>query len=140
MSVMEILLPVFVQVVLTFALLFRMGYLRVATIRSGEVKIRDIALREPNWTPRTLQIANAFHNQLELPMLFYVLTILTLITRQADIVFLALAWIFVALRLAHAWIHVTSNRVRPRAVAFMAGGLVLAVMWLIFMLRVIWVH
>ncbi len=140
MSVMEILLPVFVQVVLTFALLFRMGYLRVTTIRSGEVKIRDIALREPNWTPRTLQIANAFHNQLELPMLFYVLTILTLITRQADIVFLALAWIFVTLRLAHAWIHVTSNRVRPRAVAFMAGALVLAVMWLIFMLRLIWVH
>lgn len=137
MSVMQVLLPVFVQVLLTFVLLFRMGYLRVTTIRSGEVKMKDIALREPNWTPRTLQVANAFHNQLELPLLFYVLTILVLITRQADIAFVTLAWVFVVLRLWHAFIHVTSNNVRRRAVAFMAGAMVLAVMWLLFMLRIL---
>lgn len=137
MSVVQVLLPVFVQVLLTFVLLFRMGYLRVTTIRSGEVKMKDIALREPNWTPRTLQVANAFHNQLELPLLFYVLTVLVLITRQADIAFVTLAWIFVVLRVLHAWIHVTSNHVRRRAVAFMAGAMVLAVMWLLFMLRIL---
>lgn len=139
MPVMEILLPVFVQVLLTFVLMLWMGTLRVVTIRRGEVRIKDIALREPNWTPRTLQVANAFHNQVETPMLFYVLMILAILTRLADFMLVALAWIFVALRLAHAYVHVTSNRVQIRGPLFMAASTVLMIMWLIVMLRVVWV-
>ncbi len=63
---------------------------------------RDIALREPNWPPHVAQVSNAYQNQLELPVLFYVLTILAWITRQADLLFVLLAWVFVALRLLHA--------------------------------------
>ena len=58
-----------------------------------------IALREPNWPARTQQVANCFSNQFELPVLFYVLTILEIITRHADVVFVVLAWIFVLARL-----------------------------------------
>ena len=39
-----------------------------------------------------------YQNQFELPVLFYVLMILLLITRKADYVMVMLAWIFVALR------------------------------------------
>jgi len=56
-----------------------MAYLRTRRDQqTARVATRDIALREPNWPPPTTQVANAFHNQLELPMLFYVLTILGL--------------------------------------------------------------
>lgn len=137
MSVMEILLPVFVQVLVTFMLLFWTAYLRTADLRGGEIKTRDIALRQPNWSPRTQQIGNAFHNQLELPILFYTLMILLLITRQADILMVTLAWIFVALRVVHVWIHVTTNRVRIRGPLFGIGALVLFIMWIIFMVRII---
>lgn len=65
MTIQAILLPLFVQVTLTFVLLFWMAGLRTHSIRSREVHMRDIALREPNWPPRVQQIANAFHNQLE---------------------------------------------------------------------------
>jgi hypothetical protein len=140
MSVMEILLPVFVQVLLTFGLLIWTAILRAGDLRNGAVKTKDIALREPNWCPRTRQIGNAFHNQLETPLLFYVLMILLIVIRQADFLLVALAWIFVALRLAHAYVHVTSNRVRIRGPLFGAAAIVLLVMWLIFMLRVVWVH
>lgn len=140
MSVMEILLPVFAQVLLTFGLLIWTATLRAGDLRSGAVKTKDIALREPNWRPRTRQIANAFHNQLETPLLFYVLMILSIVTRQSDFLLVALAWIFVALRLAHAYVHVTSNRVQIRGPLFGAAAMVLIVMWLIFMLRIVWVH
>ena len=64
MAVSELLLPVFVQVGLTFFLMFWMGILRRRALSSGAVKPGDIALRQPNWPPRALQVANAFHNQL----------------------------------------------------------------------------
>ena len=78
MTIQSVLLPLFVQVVLTFVLLFWAGHLRVGAVRRGEVHPRDIALREPNWGKRETKVANAYHNQLELPVLFYVLTILAM--------------------------------------------------------------
>ena len=72
MSIEAILMPMFAQVALTFVLLFWMSVLRLRAVRSGRCRPQQIALREPNWPPRVIQIANAFHNQLELPMLFYV--------------------------------------------------------------------
>ena len=137
MTIQAVLLPLFVQVLLTFILYGWMAYHRVTTVRSGVVHPRDVALRQPNWPPRVTQIANAAHNQLELPLLFYVLTILSIITRHADFLFVVLAWIFVLLRLGHAYIHVTSNRLSARGGVFGLGLLVLMIMWLIFMVRIL---
>lgn len=136
MMFQPLLAAVFVQVALTFVLLFWMGNARVSSIRRGEVKIRDIALGQQAWRERETQIANAFHNQLQLPILFYALVPLVLITRQADLLLVVLAWIFVALRIAHATIHVTTNYVPRRFYVFLAGAIVLFVMWIIFAVRV----
>jgi hypothetical protein len=84
-----------------------------------------------------LQIRNAFLNQLETPVLFYVLTILAWITRHADLLFVILAWIYVMLRIVHAYIHVTDNYVPRRGMAFVLSAVVLALMWLIFMFRIV---
>jgi len=137
MSIQAILLPLFVQVALTFFLLFWTGRARVAAVRRGDVHPRDIALREQNWPKQETQIGNAYHNQLELPVLFYVLTILAIITRHADLLFVLLAWLFVVLRLVHAYIHLTSNRLGRRFAVFAAGFLVLLVMWVIFAVQLL---
>jgi hypothetical protein len=137
MSIQAVLLPLFVQVVLTFVLLFWTGRMRVGSVRRGEVHPRDIALREPNWDKPTTQVANAYHNQLELPLLFYVLTILAWITKQADLLFVVLAWVFVVLRIVHAAVHVTSNRLGQRFAMFAASVFVLLVMWVIFIVRIL---
>ncbi|HEY1364866.1 MAG TPA: MAPEG family protein [Xanthobacteraceae bacterium] len=137
MSIQAVLLPLLVQVVLTFVLLFWMAGVSQASFRRGEVKWQDIALREPSWPARCLQIRNAFHNQLETPVLFYVLTILAWLTRRADLLFVTLAWIYVAFRLVHAYVHITDNYVPRRGAVFAASVLVLAVMWLIFVVRLL---
>src|SRR5437899_3208763 len=105
MSIQAVLLPLFVEVVLTFTFLFWMSAVNAAAVRGGAVRWQDIALREPNWPTRNRQIQNAYHNQLELPTLFYVLTILAIITRHADLLFVVLAWVFVVLRFLHAFVH-----------------------------------
>lgn len=87
MSIQAVLLPLFVEVILTFVLMLRMGALRSADYRSGAVTADKIVLRQPNWPALTTQTANSFSNQFELPVLFYVLTILSWDTRHAGVVF-----------------------------------------------------
>jgi hypothetical protein len=137
MTVQAVLLPLFVQVALTFVLLFWTGNVRVRAVRSGEAKVRDIALRQPNWPTKPTQIANAYENQFETPVLFYVLTILAWMTRQADLLFVVMAWVFVVMRLFHAYVHVTTNHVSRRFAFFAAGAVVLALMWVIYMVRML---
>ncbi len=137
MTIVDVLLPLFVEVTLTFVLGFWLAGLRTSAVRSGQVRRDDVALREPNWPPRVLQVGNAYHNQLELPLLFYVLTILAWITRHADLAFVLMAWVFVVLRVLHAYVHVTSNDMRRRGALFGAAALVLAIMWIIFMVRIV---
>ena len=137
MSIQTVLFPLFVEVVLTFVLGLWLSALRVDAIRSGRVHPRDIALGEPNWPTRVLQVRNAYHNELELPLLFYVLTIVSIITRHADLLFVLLAWVFVVLRLARAYIHVTDNNVPRRGMVFLASAIVLAVMWAVFIVRIL---
>jgi len=137
MSVQMILLPLFVEVILTLVLWSWMAVLRTRDFNSGAVQPDNIALREPNWPKRTTQLANAFANQFELPVLFYVLTILEYVTHLAGIVFVALAWVFVISRLLHAYVHVTSNIVRLRGALYGVGAFVLIIMWVIYIVEVL---
>jgi len=77
-------------------------------------------MREPNWPKRVSQLAYAFSNEFELPVLFYVLTILLVITHHADLIYWVLAWTFVVFRLP-ARVHVTTNNVRNRSMYYGLG-------------------
>jgi hypothetical protein len=137
MTVPTILLPVFVLVLLTLFLALWMGYERNRALMSKELRIKDIALTKENWPERAKQISNAYHNQYELPVLFYVLVAFALITRKADLIFVVLSWVFVVSRLLHAFIHTTSNRVPRRFFAYVVGLFVLIVMWVYFAIQIL---
>ena len=128
---------VFVQVLLTYVLLIWMARVRTGNIQRGEVKIRDIALGQEAWTARATQIGNCYHNQFELPVLFYAVVAFAMIVRKADLMFVMLAWLFVLTRLVHAYIHTSSNRVPRRAQAFFIGAMLLFAMWIYLAVRVL---
>ena len=130
MSIQFVLAPLFFQVLLVFLLLILMFKERRGALVRGEVKSRDIALREPNWPKKATQAANCFSNQFETPVLFYVVTILALITHTADLLFVLLSWLFVALRYIHAFIHTTANRVSHRGSVYGITVLVLLGLWI----------
>jgi hypothetical protein len=137
MQPLNLLIPVFVQVGLTFFLVFWMARERVGALRRGEVRTEDIALGQKAWPPRPAQCANAFTNQFELPVLFYAVVAFALITSRVDIVMLILAWLFVLSRLLHAYIHTTTNDVGSRFKAYAVGVFVLMAMWIHFAVSVI---
>ena len=137
MTVQMVLLPVFVQVGLTFFLLLWMGVARRNALVRGETRLKDVALRQPNWPAKTTQIGNCFANQFEIPVLFYVLIAIALPLRRADLVIVMLSWVFVVTRFVHAGIFVTSNDMRKRSLAWFAGVLVLLAMWVYFALKIL---
>ena len=123
MSVRWVLLPVFLSVGLTFALLLGMVTTRTRAKKAGGVG--------------SDQFGDCFSNQFELPLLFYVLIALALPLRHVDFVMVLLSWVFVVARFAHAGIFVTSNNPQQRGSAWFAGVLVLFAMWLYFALSIL---
>ena len=57
--------------------------------------------------------------------------------RMGTLLFVIMAWIFVLSRLVHAYIHVSSNTLSQRGFWFGVGVFTLALMWLIFIVRIL---
>ena len=137
MSVRMVLLPVFVLIGLTFALLLAMASARTRALSRREISFKDIALGQQNWPQRATQIGNCFKNQFEVPVLFYVLIALALPLRHADLFIVLMSWVFVVTRFAHAGVFVSSNDLGRRSTIWLAGVLVLLAMWIYFALRML---
>ena len=137
MTVPMILLPVFVLVALTLFLALWMGYERNRVIFSKEVKIKDIALSKEGWPDQAKKVSNSYHNQYELPVLFYILVVIAMIARKADLIFVVLSWVFVISRYVHAYIHTTSNHVPRRFLVYLVGLVTLIVLWVYVAIRIL---
>ena len=115
MSVSTILLPVFVHVAFVFVLIFRdFGAASSANERAG-----------------------LWRDELALAVLFYVLTICAWQTRLADILFLLLAAIFVALRIVVGLGYGPANGPSHRNGLALASVALLAAMWAIYAVRLL---
>jgi len=69
-------------------------------------------------------------NLLETPLLFYVALLFILTSGAANGMFLTLAWAYVAARFVHAYIHLGTNNVTHRFLAFGTSLLILTAMWI----------
>jgi len=128
---MNILLPVFTLFLLTVVCAFRLGYLRYTAVRRGEVDARYFRLYRDYEEPEKLRVhSRHLVNLFETPVLFYIIAIIALVTGQGGLLPVVLAWIYVALRYAHSWVHLTSNNVLSRFRLFALSMFVLVVLWL----------
>lgn len=124
------------QGALALGLLWHLGAIRIPMIMKGEVRIDDVALDHDRWPKRERQASNAFDNQFQLPVLFYV-ACLVAIGFGASLLEVALALAFVASRYVHAFIHVTTNNVVRRFWAYFIGLALLCLFWLDLLVRLI---
>src|ERR1700722_16356774 len=106
---------------LTFAVLLFVPALRIGrkpNVQDGADGDIPGALANPN-----------FADLLEMPVLFYVICLILLVTNRVTELFLYLAWIYVALRVLHSFIHLTYDNLRQRMALFALSNLVVIVMW-----------
>lgn len=137
MNLHDILLPVFVEVALIIVLAVLMGQRRYADVQAKVVRREDVMLGQKSWPAQAQASANAFSNQFELPVLYFALLPLAIITRKADVLFVVLSWVFVLSRIVHAGAYVTTNNLMIRFPAYMVGALALAAMWVVFAIRIL---
>lgn len=137
MPLKVVLLPVFALVALTLALLVALLWSRFRALRRRDVRMKDVALGQQNWPERIAQLGNAYRSQFELPLLFYALVAFEALAGAADMAVVGLEWAFVLSRFAHAYIHVTSNHVPSRFLAFAVGFVLLVIMWAVFAARIV---
>ncbi|RLQ21932.1 hypothetical protein DWB85_10105 [Seongchinamella sediminis] len=72
--------------------------------------------------------ANNFKNLFEVPVVFYVTCFYLTLFGQVDSLHLGCAWVFVAGRILHSFIHCSYNRVMHRFLVYLLSSLALWVM------------
>ena len=125
-----ILYPVLVQILLTMCMYVLLNVAKRKALRRGEVDEARRALDEGAWPDSVRKINNNIRNQFEVPVLFYVLALTLVVVNAVNFATLVLAWLFVASRVAHAYIHVGANYVPLRRRVFMAGCVIVIVLTL----------
>lgn len=119
------------HVLLVFIVYIVLAIRRGAAVKTGEAKVQQFKGRsdEPS---SSVTAANNVMNQFELPVLFHTVCICLYVTQGVTLASLILAWIFAGLRYPHAWVHLTSNKLRWRNSLFRLGVMSLLVLWIVF--------
>lgn len=126
----ELVYPMAAMVLLTFGVLIRLFLGRVHVVRAGEVSGTYYKTFQEGEEPRELaQLSRHFINLFESPTLFYVACVVAMVTGQSGTTLLVLAWVYFAMRVVHALIHLRRNKIQPRIGAYLASWIVLIAMW-----------
>ena len=126
----EMFWPLVAHAVLVFILYALLGWRRHTMVKAGRIRISQFRENHAAAEPvESLVVRNCIANQFELPLLFHACCIVLYVTQADNLPAVILAWMFVATRYAHAFVHVTSNNLRYRSPLFALGFIVLGGMW-----------
>ena len=125
-----IFLPAVAMAALTFVVWWRMYFTRIAQMKRERIHPQSVATSAQAAAKLTdSRAADNFRNLFELPVLFYAALPLAVHLGETDGAVLALAWVFVALRVVHSVIHCGYNKVMHRFYAYVGGGFALFALW-----------
>lgn len=127
--------PMMVQAFLTLVIYGFIFNRRKAAVKAGEANFGTF--RVPTNEPaKSAAAVRNLANQYELPVLFYVVCLSLFVTNGASWPVVVIAWIFVALRIVHAYVHLGSNNLKLRIPAFFGGVIAVFVLWVILAIHV----
>ena len=77
-----------------------------------------------------IRVTQHYENLFETPIMFYTGIVLILSLALTDTVYITLSWLYLFTRIAHAYIHMSLNRLRARRNIFLASYAVLFMLWI----------
>jgi hypothetical protein len=130
-------IPCAAMVGLTALVWVKLYWDRISEMRARGIDAQELAtVRAAAGRLERPEAADNFRNLFEVPVLFYALCIVLVLTGGSTPRYLAAAWVYVALRALHSLIHVTYNRVMHRFTVYVASTLLLFGMWGAFLARI----
>ena len=122
--------PMFAMVVLTFGVLVALFRSRAGFVRDGTLSAAYFKTYQKGVEPEaSAKLARHFTNLFEAPVLFYAACLAAMVVGQTSLFVNVLAWLYVALRCAHAFIHTGANTLNHRIAAYFSSWAVLILMW-----------
>ena len=106
--------PIVTQIFITMLLYLWLAVVKTREIKAGNVDRKRTALHADAWPESVIKINNNIRSQFEIPIVFYVTLIVVWLQGSPSLTVVILAWAFVATRLAHTTVHITSNTVKYR--------------------------
>ena len=129
--------PMFALVVLTYLVMFTLAFSRLRSVARNELPAKYYRLMQGYAAPDyVLKPTRHFSNLFETPVLFYVVCILYLVTGIQPVAAMALAWVYVGLRVVHAAIHLTYNHPIHRFLVFSVSILCLLALWIMLVVQI----
>ena len=120
-----------VMVLLTFVVGVIAVKVRFASVKGGEVSAKYYKLMQGENVPEIVtKTTRCFNNQFEIPVLFYVACTLYISLSIESTVGVIFAWLFVALRCIHVYIHLTYNHIIHRMAVFWLAFVSVLILWL----------
>lgn len=131
-----ILWPMLAMMTLTLTVTGALGLARNIALKRGTVGLRVFrTFSEPGEPERLLAMRRNLANLYELPTIFIALCLTAFAAGLVNEVLVGLAWAFVASRAVHSAIHVTTNNVLHRFLAFVTGVTLVLVMLVLVAVR-----
>jgi hypothetical protein len=133
---LAILWPTVALAALIFGVWFILLQKRFAHIAANRPTAADFANAEAvgRYFRPIERPAQNLANLFEMPVLYFALVPLLIVTGNTSGAQVTLAWAFVALRLLHTVIHIGPNAIRARARVYIASSAMLLAMWLGFVI------
>ncbi|TNE61273.1 MAG: hypothetical protein EP335_16340 [Alphaproteobacteria bacterium] len=126
-----ILYPMVALVALTVGVTLLLVKRRFGAIKAGDTKdLKYFKTFQGQGEPEYVQVAQRnMINLFETPVLFYVGCLAAAVFGAVDTVTVWAAWAYVAIRVVHTIVHVTSNNVPRRAQLFFLSFVPIVVIW-----------
>ncbi|HZN99574.1 MAG TPA: MAPEG family protein [Burkholderiales bacterium] len=125
-----IILPAIALVLLTAVVWVRLYVERIRELRQRRIDPQSLATSVlGGQTLQRVQASDNFKNLFEVPVLFYALCAVLASTHYVSPFFVIGAWLYVALRYIHSFIHLTYNRVTHRFAVYVLSTVTLLVLW-----------
>jgi hypothetical protein len=128
MNARLILWPVMAQILLTWIMFIILGLRKSNDLKKGLIDKSKTALDNKAWSDNVIKVSNNIANQFQTPILFYVLSLISISLNIVTTTTLVLAWIYVISRYLHAYVHIGSNYVPHRMNIFLIGCIALIAM------------
>lgn len=124
--------PMCAMFALSVVVLAKMFMARYNAVKSGQMKLGYFkTFTGAECTEDVVKTGRQFTNLFEAPVLFYIACLIAMILPVEGFTFLVLAWVYVAVRIVHAYIHMGANKVMIRMRVYGVSWLVLIAMWIL---------
>ena len=134
---MNIVYPLLTMVILTLIVTIRLLYFAVKSILKGEVHIKQYRIYDGEFPAKFISVRQHYKNMFEMPILFYLLCTLLIISDSIAPLDIQLAWGFVIFRILHSISRIPNKNVNIRFGLFAGSFIMLVAEWVNYGLKLI---